>query len=202
MTTAYPKLRDENFEVVKDVLGLEVIFSPDVEDERVKREYEIYSYRNGSIGRELVELFRLVYEETGKSKAEYTKTIRDYLSIVFPNLPEFAKEFYEIAKTALRGVGWTFPDISTDFSYHIQGIILDRYSGYVYRMGGYKPYKVYDSFECNIPLLRLLDELSAGIFLLNGFLFNLEIKDDTLRIDSLYPLEEIVGESIYAWKKI
>jgi hypothetical protein len=202
MTTAYPELRDERvFELVKDVLGLEVIFSPDVEDDKTKREYEIYSYCDGAVGKELVELFKLVYKETGKSKSEYTKTIRDYLLIVFPNLPEFAKEFYKMAKTALREIRWKFPDnILTSYSYHIQGIVLDYYSGYVYRFPeGSKPYKTYESFECNIPLLRLLDELSSGVFLLNGLLFNLRISKDCLEIESLNHSEEIIGEGIYKW---
>ena len=166
MTTAYPKLRDENFEVVKDVLGLEVIFSPDVEDERVKREYEIYSYHDGSIGRELVELFKYVWKEF-TDKPYSIK--REYLSLIFPpNIPNFALDFCKASVNALKSIGYKFPDIEYGdrkfSSYKVDGLTL-RYVG-----------------ELNLPMERInlslidvLDCLAPAVMLLNGLQFDLEI---------------------------
>jgi len=104
MTTAYPKLRDERvFELVSDVLGLDVIFSP-AEDEKVKREYSIYSYHNGSIGRDLIDLFKIIWDAF-----ETYHEVRKGLSSVFPNLPNFKEEFYLEAKNSLERIDWKFP---------------------------------------------------------------------------------------------
>jgi len=139
MTTAYPKLRDERvFEFVKDVLGLEVIFSPDVEDERIKREYEVYSFYDGSIGKELVELFKMVWDAFD---GEY-QPIKKALSLIFPEITNFKKEFYEQSAETLKRIGWKFPNIEVagkdlyysgergdrfEVKYKISGIVLSSY---------------------------------------------------------------------------
>ena len=192
MTTAYPELRDERvFNVVKDVLGLEVIFSPDVEDERTKREYEVYSYHDGSIGKELVEIFKMIWDAFN---GEY-QPIRKALSLVFPEITNFKKEFYKAVASALINIRWNFPknvevagkdpyypDIKGDTlkaEYKISGIMLVSCSiSYCSTKGNYWDRET----ECNISLLRLLDDLSPGLFLLNGLLFNLNITQNSLEI--------------------
>ena len=192
MTTAYPKLRDERvFELVKDVLGLEVIFSPDVEDEKTKRDYEVYSYYDGSIGRELIELFKTIWNAFD-GKYQPTKKA---LSLIFPEIPNFKKEFYELVTQVLIRMGWKFPEnikvAGEDLKYpgakgdifkaeyKISGIILvSCYISDCSTRGNYYSYET----KCNIPLLKLLDDLSPALFLLNHLLFDLKISQNTLEI--------------------
>jgi len=191
MTTAYPKLKDDKtFDMVKETLGLEVIFSPDVEDDNVKRDYEIYSYHDGSLGRELIWLYKIIWEAFNGD----WDTVKADLSIVSPEIPNFKKEFYMMVKDVLRSMGWKFPDIQVagkDYhypdtkgdtfraEYKISGIILT--SCYIDRCSTTGNYSSY-TFECNIPLLKLLDDLAPGVFLLNGLLFDLTISKDVFEI--------------------
>jgi hypothetical protein len=176
MTTAYPKLRDEKvFELIKDVLGLEVIFSPDVEDDKTKREYEVYSNYDGSIGKELIELFKTIWDAFDYSEIE------EILSDLFRNLPSFKEEFCESAIKSLERVNWIFLKEFTNvflirrINYKVSGVaVIDTEKG--------------ESFS----LLEMLDELSAGSFLLCGLVFDFRITKDTLEIFPVYnPFEKI-----------
>ncbi len=176
MTTVYPELRDERvFNVVKNVLGLEVIFSPDVEDDKTKRDYEVYSYREGSIGRELIELFKYVWKEfIDKSYSIKQK----YLSLIFPSIPNFALDFCKASVNALKSIGYKFPDMEygdRKFSeYKVDGLTL-RYVG-----------------ELNLPMERInlslidvLDCLAPAVMLLDGLQFDLEIYGGNVKFFSV-----------------
>ena len=172
MTTAYPKLRDENFEVVKDVLGLEVIFSPDVEDENTKREYEIYSYHDGSIGRELVELFKYVWKEfTDKPYSIRQK----YLSLIFPNIPNFALDFCKASVNALKSIGYKFPDMQYGNRKYSEYEVDDLTLRYV---GGLN----LPNNRTVLSLIDVLDCLAPAVMLLNGLQFDLEIYGSNVKI--------------------
>ncbi len=187
MTTAYPELRDERvFEVVMDVLGLNVVFSPEVEDERVKREYEVYSYYDSSIGGELCKLFQMIWY------ALADENFRKHLQVVFTELRNPYMEFYKLVIQSLKSIGWRFPNIeftqryydsSFVHRYQISGIILT--SQHAYYTG--QRYPVVETKNCNISLLKLLDDLAPGVFLLNGLLFILEISKDYFEIIALSP---------------
>jgi len=177
MTTAYPELRDKRiFELVKDVLGLEVIFSPDVEDEKTKRDYEVYSYYDGSIGRELVELFKYIWKEFTDKPYSIKQ---EYLSLIFPNIPNFALDFCKASVNALKSIGYKFPDIeygNREYSlYKIDGLTLQRYVG-----------------GLNLPkdgtvlsLIDVLDCLAPAVMLLEGLQFDLEIYGNNVKFFSV-----------------
>ena len=171
MTTAYPELRDKRvFEVVKDVLGLNVVFSPDVEDDKTKREYEVYSYHDSSIGGELCRLFQMIWYNLSIKFSN----VRQSLQLIFPELPNFFAEFYELAIQTLKSTGWRFPSISIGETYQISGVILTLW----WKKEG-------------ISLFKILDELSPGLFLLNGLLFVLQISRESFRIEPLMDRAEI-----------
>ena len=175
MTTAYPKLRDDKvFEFIRDLLGLDVIFSPNVEDKRAKKDYSIYSYSDELIGKHLIELFKIIWN-TFDDKNQH---IRDALSLIFPEISNFKKEFYELVSQALIGMNWRFPNVcitsdeqAKDCYYVIDGITLREYRLYVYESGS----KVWKPTSVTISLLKLLDELMPGLFLLKYILFDLKI---------------------------
>jgi hypothetical protein len=190
MTAAYPNLKDA-FEVVKDILGLEVIFSPDIENDGVRKEYEVYSFYGGSIGRELIELYKMIWEAFNGS----IDTIKADLSIVFPEIPNFKKEFYEMSSQILMNMNWRFPENVTvagkdlkysgtrgntfKAEYRISGIMLvSCYIDYCSTSGNFGSYET----QCNIPLLKLLDDLAPGVFLLNNLLFDIELSKTTLEV--------------------
>ncbi len=198
MTTAYPELRDESvFELVKDILGLEVIFSPDVEDESIRRDYSVYSYYDGSIGRELVELFKMIWklfdgEYIGKHISDLKirwsldcEKIRKVLLLIFPELPNPKKEFLELATNALRSIGWKFPDyiriVGTQTRYLDLKVRIDE-AKYIVNKILISNIKITyknlsrdkvstrsysDTKELKLPLIKFLDELSPMVFLLH-----------------------------------
>ena len=189
LTMAYPNLEDEKtFEIVKDILGLDVIFSPDVEDAKLRREYEIYSFKENSIGRELIELYKIIWNHF----EEYSN--REQLSQVFSGIRDFKREFYEMSAQALMEIKWRFPDIKVagkDWKYYgLRGDVLKaeyRISGVTLVSCLTKGYTTTESYydeeqSCSIHLLHLLDDLSPGLFLLNGLLFDLKIIHDKLEI--------------------
>jgi hypothetical protein len=193
MTAAYPKLRNkESLTQLQNLFGLEVVFSPEIEgniDEvrKKKEQYEVYAFRSQSLGRALVELYKAIWNA-------FDDGIRETLKLVFPEMANFKQEFYEMASEGLKNINWKFPNIkvvgrdpyyngvrgdTTKAEYRISGIMLTSY-----RCEGYSTRGNYSSEEgeCNIPLLQLLDELSPGLFLLHGLLFELDIRSGTLEV--------------------
>ena len=205
ITTAYPELRDERvFEFVKDVLGLEVIFSPDVEDDKTKRDYEVYSFYDGLIGKELVELFKMIWNYFD---SEFTK---EKLLLIFPEIKILnpKEEFLEMAENALRGIGWNLPDYiivvgqTTTYShsrgllhvevreakYKIKGVVIPEcYLEYYNRSTHIVTTRYYyDTKKVNKSVFEFFDNLSPMLFLLHGLKYNLIISKDS---DGQYCIE-------------
>ena len=193
MTTAYPELRDERvFELVKDILGLEVIFSPDVEDEAIRRDYSVYSYYDGSIGRVLVELFKMIWNVfDGKYISEINgQKIREALSLIFPELPNPKKEFLELATNALRSIGWKLPDyikmvgqyttyshyrvtltvVIREAKYIIEGITILKCNFEYYNISTHIVTTRYysESKDVRKSIFEFFDNISPMLFLLHG----------------------------------
>jgi len=208
MTAAYPKLKArEALDMLKDIFGLDVIFSPEMEGDpeevrKKKEQYEIYSFLEGSLGRNLIELYKTIWEA-------FNDDVRNTLKIIFPEVSNLKEEFYEMAAQALRNINWKFPDIyvvgkdlkysgergdTIQAEYQISGIMLTscKYAGFS-TSGNYSSFER----ECNIPLLQFLDELAPGIFLLNGLLFELDIKRNTLEVRT--PSTRAVAAWKYGW---
>lgn len=199
MTTAYPELRDEQvFGVVGDVLGLDVIFSPDVKDERTKREYEVYSYRGGSVGRELVELFKMIWNYFD------SESNRKKLSLIFPEIPNPKNEFLEMVTNALRSIGWKLPDyivlvgartklydlnVEVKSAKHkIRGTTITDCHILYKNLSTHKVSTRYYSADekINRSILSFLDDLSPMLFLLHGLKYSMVIDKDT---DGQYYIE-------------
>ena len=113
----------------------------------------------------------------------------DTASSVFPNLPNFKEEFYLEAKNSLERIDWEFPeyihtvyDRTKKAEYKISGVMLTSYhEEYVTTRGDFRSYV----WECNISLLKLLDDLMPCIFLLHDIYFNLKITQDSLEIKKI-----------------
>ncbi|MBE8540477.1 hypothetical protein [Geoglobus acetivorans] len=191
MTAAYPKLKArEALDMIKDIFGLDVIFSPEIEGateevRKKKEQYEVYSFLEGSLGRNLIELYKTIWDA-------FNDGFRKSLTLVFPEVPNLKEEFYEMAAQALKSIGWKFPSYTWEnefghttthticrdrYKYRISGILLTSYN--------YWTTKKYWSTEhkCNIPLLQLLDDISPALFLLSDMLFKLKFEGDILEIE-------------------
>jgi len=190
MTTAYPKLKDEKvFELIKDVLGLEVIFSPDVEDDKTKREYEVYSYYDGSIGKELIELFKTIWDAFESNYSGRT------LEIVFPEIPNFKNEFYEMAIKSLSNIGWKLLDYivvvgQVEYGraeYKINGIVVSechlKYTEKYYLSNKtYTRRHHFSTKKINKSLFEFLDDISPVLFLLDGLSYNINLNQNYINI--------------------
>jgi hypothetical protein len=194
---AYPKLKDnpEAWEYLKE-FGLEPVFVPDVSEEdpnsdRIRDNYTMYSYRDGSIGRELVDLYLFIWESFSESE------LRRELRTVFSELPDFKQEYISNSEESLRKIGWESPDIRTagedpkysaergdtkTARYTVDGTVL---SSLYYR--GYSTSKKLRSSEeeKDISLLRTLDDLSPALFLLHGLGYELSVDEESLELTEL-----------------
>jgi hypothetical protein len=208
LSVAYPKLKDQKqWEWLDDTLGLEPIFVPDIDEtgenvEELEQQYTVYDYRDNSIGNRLVEFHRLVWDA-------FDGEVRESLRLAFPDVPNFKKEFLEEAHDKLDNIGWnTWGRFSFELSgeetrlnfigndkkysgkkgdskkaeYRISGVRLDQfnYSGYS-TSGNYSS----GTMECNLSLLQVLDELSPGLFVLNGIEYELHISQSSLEVEKL-----------------
>lgn len=194
LSVAYPELTDHDpWTWLTDAFGLEPIFTPSIDEvgENVterENEYTVYAYRNGSLGYTLIDLYRLVWNA-------FDGNVRDSLDVVFPDVPNFKQEFLNEAHDRLDAIGWAMPDNlrtvsegkrysgtrgdTTKAEYNISGITLDSY-----HYQGYNTKNKYDSYvkESNIPVLRVLDDLAPGLFLLHGLEYELDITPQSLEV--------------------
>lgn len=217
LSVAYPKLKDrEGWDWFDRTFGLEPIFIPDIseEDEQAveKREqYTLYAYREGSLGRKLLELYSMIWET-------FDRELRESLESVFPNLPNFREEYVNDAYEKLRQIGWEFPEyleavsekserdhaeetpsyggVTTKATYHISGVVLDELTeaGYStsgnYNQENRAPVVDWSSDysekeERDLSLFRVLNDLAPMLFLLEGLEYKLEIDADSLEVKKL-----------------
>lgn len=194
LSIAYPKLKDRGpWDWLDEVIGFEPVFVPDIDesgdnvDERVQQ-YTVFSYRNGSLGGTLINLYKVIWDA-------FDSETRESLKLIFPDVPNFKQEFMDEANDKLGQIGWRIPDDfrvvsrnerysgnrgnTTEAKYHISGVILDSYdySGYTTN-GNYRTYNE----ECNLSLFRILDELVPGLFLLSGLKYELHINQKSLEV--------------------
>jgi hypothetical protein len=117
---------------------------------------------------------------------------------VFLEVPNFKQEFVDDAFDSLDQIGWTIPDDlnvvqeserysgnrgdTTRAEYHISGITLDscKHAGYNTSGNRYS-----NSEDCNLSLLRILDDLAPGLFLLNNLEYELDINQQSLEMEKL-----------------
>jgi len=197
MISAYPMLENGAiFERIKSILGLDIIFSPKVEDDSIKRLYEVYSYCDDSIGKELIRLFKSVWN--------YFSYFSRDLKIVFPELPNFKNEFHELAMNSLKSIGWELPHYivivgqTTSYRHHM-GLLTVEIRKAEYRISGiivtecYLEYYnrstqivttryYYETKEVGKSIFDFLDDISPMLFLLDGLEYNVVIREDYIEI--------------------
>ena len=197
LSIAYPKLKDrEPWGWLDETFGLESVFVSEIDEtgenvEDREQQYTVYAYRNGSLGDTLVDLYRLVW-------GAFDSEVRESLQLVFLEVPNFKQEFIDDAYDSLDQIGWTVPDSlnvvgeserysgnrgdTTKAEYHISGITLDscNHAGYSTSGNQYS-----NSEDCNLSLLRILDDLAPGLFLLNGLKYELDINHQSLEVEKL-----------------
>ncbi|MHA1874118.1 MAG: hypothetical protein ACTSVB_08390 [Candidatus Heimdallarchaeaceae archaeon] len=180
---AYPKL-EENLEKVAEVLELEEKFVPDIDDEKIKRNYTLIGYKENGLA---YLLFRL-NKETWKTMAEIK-----IFELIGITLSDPRKNYLEKVKNSFEKLGWKKPEyihISDPpgsqhvsgysgpwyYTYYVEGIIITRYHerGWSARGNYYN-----DTHECNIPLLQLMNDTSPALFL---GIYYLRVKGNSIQI--------------------
>lgn len=197
LSIAYPKLKGrEPWGWLDETFGLESVFVPEIDEtgenvEDREQQYTVYAYRNRSLGDTLTDLYRLVWKV-------FDGEVRESLRLVFPEVPNFKQEFVDDAFDSLDQIGWTIPDDlnvveeserysgnrgdTTRAEYYISGITLDscKHAGYNTSGNRYS-----NSEDCNLSLLRILDDLAPGLFLLNNLEYELDINQQSLEMEKL-----------------
>jgi len=198
LSVAYPKLKDrDTWRWLDELFGLEPIFIPEIEEtgekvQKRKQQYTVYGYRDGSLGNELTDLYGLVWQS-------FDNEVQDLLRLVFTEVPNFKKEFLKQAHSKLDQINWAFPEEirtvsqnesysgtrgdTTQAEYHISGVTIDSYtySGYATSNNYYPP----ETRECELSLLKVLDDFMPGLFLLNGLEYRLDIDSESLEVEEL-----------------
>lgn len=197
LSIAYPKLKDrEPWEWLNDTFGLEPVFTPEIDEtgenvEDREQQYTVYAYRNGSLGDTLTDLYQWVWDT-------FDGEVGESLRLVFPEVSNFKQEFVDKACDSLDQIGWTVPDDlniiekrerysgnrgdTTKAEYHISGITLDSCNHVGYNTSGNR---YINTEECNLSLLRILDDLAPGLFLLNGLKYELDINQQSLEVEKI-----------------
>lgn len=208
LSIAYPKIKDrQSWEWLDRTFGLEPVFVPDIDEtgenvEEKEQQYTVYGYREGSLGDSLTDLYQLVWDA-------FAGKVRSSLQMVFPKIPNFKQEFLSEAYDKLDQIGWNRPTRTTwrfsdeepfirlvgndekysgtrgnteESKYRISGVTLDKHQYSMYNTSGNHRSGTDD---CNFSLLRILDDLSPGLFLLNGLEYELHIDQDSLEIEKL-----------------
>ena len=180
---AYPKL-NENFEKVAQILDLEEKFVPNINDEEIRRNYTLIGHKENGLA---YLLFRL-NKEIWKTIAEI-KTFE----LIGIALSDLRKTYYEKVKNSLKKLGWKKPEyISISdppgsqrvsgysgpwyYTYYVEGIMITRYHERGWSARGYY---YSDTYECNIPLLQLMNDISLALFL---GIYYLRIEGDSIQI--------------------
>jgi len=169
MIAAYPRLQN-NFNLLKEFLGLEKIFEPEVEG-KVKEDYTVWGHLKDGLCDSLYKLNSIIWE--GFSN-EIVKNVFSYVTVSFRNLKQ---EYTQKVQQKLEEMKWEFPTyIKTSdrwyyrgdlrgvkwYEYIVSGPILIKEISHGYsHSGSYS----YNENKCSISLLNLLDDLSPALFL-------------------------------------
>jgi len=166
---AYPKLKG-NFEKVAEILGLEERFVPNVSDERIKKEYTLIGHKENGFADILYRLNRKIWKKIAGIKT---------FQLAGVTLQDLEKEYHENVKRALEKIGWKKPKyiwisdppgsqhISGSsgpwyYTYYVKGIMITRNHERGWSARGYY---YSDTYECNIPFLKLMNDISPALFL-------------------------------------
>ncbi len=190
---AYPKLKESGVEPLSNLFGLNEIFSPQIKENseeasKIRENYRVFSYTEGSLGREIISLYQYIWEETRNG-------IRDDLTKIFPDFPNLMKDFQERSEKKLKRIGWEEPDIKMKYDnpkysgpkgnrhraeYQINEIMLETCKwSYTSTTGNSNRQEK----DCDLSLLKVLDDLSPGLFLLHRLKYKMDIDDESLELE-------------------
>jgi len=149
---AYPRLANK-LDGVASFLGLEPKFTPEIDDEAVKKDYTVWGHASGKIADALFELNWYVWGFF-KKIAYSTSPTKDVLSTLGFEAKNLAEVYYEGADSALKAIGWRCPK-------YLCGEYAIGFTHYYCDVNGVMCSKGGESFS----LLDLLDDLSPALFL-------------------------------------
>jgi hypothetical protein len=176
LVAAYPKLHEK----LKEFLGLKKIFEPEIAEAKVREEYTIWGHSEKGLLASLYNLNNVIW------KGFSNDSIKSVFSYITNSIRNLREEYMQIVAQKLKELNWSFPKIEisnptypSQSTYIISGPRLTkRIWWYVSRKG----YKWNGIDECDINLLKLLDDLSPALFLGLTYIFKLEISGSSLEI--------------------
>ncbi len=176
LITAYPKLK-ENFEELRDFLGLEPIFVPDTESEEIKKSYTIWGHKIDGIAHNLYRiqiglwLFFDVSEDTiltrNTNMVIYPPQVKEVFAYVISEIENLRQEYVSLAERYLSQC--TIPSISgleklgmyeVEYYLRIKDIFILEYWN-TYSPNYYK--HIHEHAKC--PLPEFLDVFGPRLFL-------------------------------------
>ena len=176
LSLAYPQLR-MNFDNLANFLDLKVYFTPEIKEKNIKDAYTIWTYKENGFANCIYKLNSAIWKYFNEEE------IRKFFESFFSNVVNLREEYLRVVGEKLSEIGWKFPDYikTTDKAYPEDGAYSYKYniSGPVlvsYRMDGRSRRGNWWSHEdsCAISLLKLLDDLSPGLFLKYGYFLKIE----------------------------
>ncbi|WP_297438690.1 hypothetical protein [Thermococcus sp.] len=172
---AYPKLK-ENFEELKDFLGLEPIFVPDVESEEIKKNYTIWGHKVDGIANNLYQMqIRLwLFFDVSQDRIWmlnhadiYPSQIKEVLAYAVPEVENLRQDYISFVEKLLPQ--YTISKISglkrldeygVEYYLRINGVFILEYWN-KYSPSYYK--HIHEQAKCSFP--EFLDTVGPRLFL-------------------------------------
>lgn len=197
---------EDPFKQYGDYFGLKPVFRPEIDtatdaDRRKKREYTVYAYAEGSLGRKLLNLYQLIWNA-------FDNGVRDSLSVVFTNVPNFKERFKSESNSKLGQIDWEFPEhietvdtretgqsdipaqtrVTVQAEYHIDGFSMPTCEVRRFRWdvkSRNESTRSHYTEDCDIAISQYFNKLSPLLFLLNGLEYELEIDQESAELVQL-----------------
>jgi len=178
LVTAYPKL-ENHFEKVREFLGLEPIFVPEIGNDEIKRDYTIWGHKRGGLADNLYRMQVCLWQSFNFSEnvcylwdAIYPQQIKEIFSYVVPEVEDIKREYSAIVeeclpadtpksvidwgKVGLEGLGTH----EVEYYLKVEGVIITEY------WNTYSPtYWKHIHRRTSCPLTDFLDTAGPRLFL-------------------------------------
>jgi hypothetical protein len=163
LTKAYPKLM-ENFDELREFLGLGVIFEPETEVQNIKEKCTIWGHVEGGLCNLIFNLNNLIWESINPSS-----NLSPIFGFISPSFKDLKEEYLNKAKEKLKLIGWKIPEV--DFGtirewycqFWVSGVVVRGWSSHEYV--GYWRSSVPAKYYEGKSLLKVLNDFSPALFL-------------------------------------
>ena len=163
LTKAYPKFV-ENFDELREFLGLGVIFEPETEVQDIKEKCTIMGHVEGGLCNLIFNLNNLIWESISPSS-----NLSPIFGFISPSFKDLKKEYLNKAEEKLKLIGWKIPEV--DFGtigkwycqFWVSGIVVRNWSSREY--DGYWRDSVPAKYYEGKSLLKVLNDFSPALFL-------------------------------------